>query len=104
MMTGVGTPRVFSRGKRCGNSEHASWSRRRNTAAPPQEPAHADLIFLYAIALGYYHSMLRSVFGNVAMRVRRLRGCSCTGTQDRSYSALFINRNPITPELKYLTA
>src|SRR3982750_3994654 len=53
---------------------------------------------------GDYHSMLRSVFGNVAMRVRRLRGCSCTGTQDRSYSALFTNRNPITPELKYLTA
>src|SRR4051812_6445910 len=53
---------------------------------------------------GYYRSMLRSVYGNVAMRVRRLRGCSCTGTQDRSYSALFTNRNPITPELKYLTA
>lgn len=53
---------------------------------------------------GYYQSLLRSVYGNVTMRVRRLRGCSCTGMQNRSYSALFTNRSPITPELQYLTA
>jgi hypothetical protein len=53
---------------------------------------------------GYYQSTLRSVYGNVPMRVRRLRGCSCTGTQDRSYSTIFTNNNPITPELRYLNA
>jgi len=53
---------------------------------------------------GYYQSMLRSIYGNVPMRVRRIRGCSCTGTQHRSYSTLPTSKNPITPELKYLTA
>jgi hypothetical protein len=38
------------------------------------------------------------------MRIRRLRGCSCSGSQKCSYSTLFRNKNPITPELKYLTA
>jgi hypothetical protein len=28
----------------------------------------------------------------------------CSGSQRRSFSILFTNRNPITPELKYLTA
>src|SRR5438270_11502128 len=37
---------------------------------------------------GYYQSTLRSVYGHVPMRVRRIRGCSCTGTQHRSYSTL----------------
>jgi hypothetical protein len=53
---------------------------------------------------GYYQSTLRSVYGNVPMRVRRLRGCSCTGAQNRSYSTIFTNNNPITPELRYLNA
>jgi hypothetical protein len=53
---------------------------------------------------GYYQSTLRSVYGHVPMRVRRLRGCSCTGTQHRTYSTIFTHRNPITPELRYLTA
>lgn len=53
---------------------------------------------------GYYQSTLRSVYGKVPMRVRRLKGCSCTGAQQRSYSTIFTNKNPITPELKYLTA
>jgi len=53
---------------------------------------------------GYYHSTLRSVYGNVDMRIRRLRGCSCTGPQQSSFSTVFTNRNPTTPELKYLTA
>jgi hypothetical protein len=53
---------------------------------------------------GYYQSTLRSVYGKVPMRVRRLKGCSCMGSQRRSYSTLFTNKNPITPELKYLTA
>jgi hypothetical protein len=38
------------------------------------------------------------------MRIRRLRGCSCSGSQARSFSALFTNKNPTTPELRYLTA
>ena len=53
---------------------------------------------------GYYQSSLRSVYGTVPMRVRRLKGCSCTGSQDRSYSTIFTNQYPITPELRYLTA
>jgi len=53
---------------------------------------------------GYYQSTLRSVYGEVPMRVRRLKGCSCTGSQERSYSTIFTDKNPITPELRYLTA
>jgi uncharacterized C2H2 Zn-finger protein len=53
---------------------------------------------------GYYQSTLRSVYGKVPMRVRRLKGCFCTGSQHRSYSTIFTNKNPITPELRYLTA
>jgi hypothetical protein len=53
---------------------------------------------------GYYQSILRSVYGNVPMRIRRLRGCPCTGSQERTYSTLFTNRSPITPELRFLTA
>ena len=53
---------------------------------------------------GYYQSTLRSVYGHVPMRVRRIRGCFCTQTQHRSYSTLFTHKYPITPELKYLTA
>jgi|ERR1700677_2655223 hypothetical protein len=53
---------------------------------------------------GYYRSTLRSVYGNVRIRVRRIQGCLCSGSQRRSFSTLFTNRNPITPELKYLTA
>ncbi|MGA3093412.1 MAG: ISKra4 family transposase [Terriglobales bacterium] len=53
---------------------------------------------------GYYRATLRSVYGNVGMRIRRLRGCSCSGTQARSFSSLFTNKNPTTPELRYLTA
>jgi hypothetical protein len=53
---------------------------------------------------GYYRSTLRSVYGKVGMRIRRLRGCSCSGSQARSFSSLFTNKNPTTPELRYLTA
>ena len=47
---------------------------------------------------GYYRSTLRSVYGKVGMRIRRLRGCSCSGSQARSFSTLFTNKNPTTPE------
>ena len=53
---------------------------------------------------GYYQSTLRSVYGHVPIRVRRIRGCSCTGTQHRSYSTIPTSQYPITPELRYLTA
>jgi len=53
---------------------------------------------------GYYRSTLRSVYGNVPLRVRRVKGCPCTGSQNHSYSVLFTNKNPVTPELRYLTA
>ncbi len=53
---------------------------------------------------GYYKSTLRSVYGNVGVRIRRVMGCSCTGSQARSFSTLFTHKNPVTPELRYLTA
>jgi hypothetical protein len=33
-----------------------------------------------------------------------VKGCPCTGSQNRTYSVLFTNKNPVTPELRYLTA
>jgi hypothetical protein len=53
---------------------------------------------------GHYQSTLRSVYGNVGMRIRRLRGCPCSGSRAHSFSTLFTNKSPITPELRYLTA
>lgn len=53
---------------------------------------------------GYYHSTLRSVYGSVDMRIRRLSACPCSGSLAQSFSTLFTNKSPITPELRYLTA
>src|ERR1700722_17693152 len=53
---------------------------------------------------GYYQSTLRSVYGNVGMRIRRVRRCPCSGWHADSFSTLFTNKSPITPELRYLTA
>src|ERR1035437_8483389 len=53
---------------------------------------------------GYYHSTLRSVYGSVDMRIRRLSACPCSGSLAKSFSTLFTNKSPITPELRYLTA
>ena len=47
--------------------------------------------------------MLRTVYGNVPVRVRRLRGCACT-LDSASQSTVFTKHSPVTPELKYLTA
>jgi hypothetical protein len=52
----------------------------------------------------YYQPTLCSVYGKVPMRVRRVKGCSCTGSQHRSYSTIFMNKDPITPELRYLAS
>jgi hypothetical protein len=38
------------------------------------------------------------------MRIRRLHACSCSEARARTFSSLFTNKNPITPELRYLTA
>jgi hypothetical protein len=53
---------------------------------------------------GYYKSTLRSVYGSVGVRIRRVMGCSCTGSQAHSFSTLLTHKNPVTPELRYLTA
>jgi len=53
---------------------------------------------------GHYQSTLRSVYGKVGMRIRCLRACPCSGSQAHSFSTLFTNKSPITPELRYLTA
>jgi hypothetical protein len=53
---------------------------------------------------GYYLSTLRSVYGKVGMRVRRLRACPCSRSRAQSFSTLFTNKSPITPELRYITA
>jgi hypothetical protein len=53
---------------------------------------------------GHYQSTLRSVYGPVAMRIRRLRPCPCSGSQAQSFSTPFTNKSPITPELRYITA
>jgi hypothetical protein len=52
---------------------------------------------------GHYNSVLRSVYGNVPMQVRRLRRCPCSGDPG-SWSTVFTGKSPITPELRYLTA
>ena len=52
---------------------------------------------------GYYYSTLRSVYGKVDMRIRRLSVSPCSGSQAQSFSTLFTNMNPITPEVRYLT-
>src|ERR1017187_224933 len=53
---------------------------------------------------GHYQSTLRSVYGTVGMRIRRLRACPCSGSQAQSFSTLFTNKSPITPELRYFAA
>jgi hypothetical protein len=53
---------------------------------------------------GHYQSTLRSVYGIVGMRIRRLRACPCSGSEPYSFSTLFTSKSPITQELRYLTA
>ena len=53
---------------------------------------------------GYYTSIFRSVFGQVPMRVRRLRPCPCEETARESVSVLPTRQRPIAPELLYLMA
>ena len=53
---------------------------------------------------GYYTSIFRSVYGQVPMRVRRLRPCPCEATSRASASVLPTRHRPIAPELRYLMA
>jgi len=53
---------------------------------------------------GHYQSTLRTVYGSVGVRIRRLRTCRCSRSPAQSFSTLFTNKSPITPELRYLTA
>jgi hypothetical protein len=53
---------------------------------------------------GYYRSIFKSVFGKVPMRLRRVWGCECRGTQQRTFSSIPTGKNPTSPELSYLTA
>ena len=53
---------------------------------------------------GYYTSIFRSVYGQVPMRVRRLRPCPCEATRRTSASVLPMRPRPIAPELLYLMA
>jgi hypothetical protein len=53
---------------------------------------------------GYYTSIFRSVYGQVPMRVRRLRTCPCEETSRASASVLATAHRPIAPELLYVMA
>lgn len=57
------------------------------------------------VSKGYYPATFRSVFGDVAVRVRRLCACGCrTGKQEpKSFSALAVT-DAIAPELAYITS
>jgi hypothetical protein len=50
---------------------------------------------------GYYRSILKSVFGRVPMRVRRVWGCKCRGAASQTFSSLATGGNPTSPELRY---
>lgn len=52
---------------------------------------------------GHCISMLKTVSGNVPMRVRRLRRCACA-SDSGSRLTVFTNHYPVTPELRYLAA
>jgi hypothetical protein len=51
---------------------------------------------------GHYRSTFRSVFGNVAVRVRRVT--ACRGCGEKPAAPLFTRRSSTAPELRYLNA
>jgi hypothetical protein len=57
------------------------------------------------LSKGYYPATFRSVFGDVGVRVRRLRACGCRAGQPepKSYAAMFATGG-VAPELAYMTA
>jgi hypothetical protein len=57
------------------------------------------------LSKGYYPAMFRSVFGDVDVRIRRLRACGCRAgkAEPRSFAAMFATGG-VAPELAYITA
>jgi len=54
---------------------------------------------------GHYPATVRSLFGNVPVRVRRLLVCPCQGPGDaKSFAALDLGKDAVAPELAYVTA
>src|SRR5215471_10491480 len=51
---------------------------------------------------GHYRSTFRSVFGNVAVRVRRVKACRSCG--QKPVAPLFTRKSSAAPELRYLNA
>ena len=54
---------------------------------------------------GYYQARFRSLFGEVPVRVRRLRACLCRDAgKAKSFATLDFGKDAVAPELAYLTA
>ena len=54
---------------------------------------------------GHYPATVRSLFGNVPVRVRRLLVCPCQGPGEaKSFAALDLGKDAVAPELAYVTA
>ena len=51
---------------------------------------------------GSYPVTFHSLFGDVPVRVRRLKSCPCQGAARQSFSTIFTNKNPVAPELALL--
>ena len=57
------------------------------------------------LSKGYYPATFHSVFGDVAVRIRRLCACGCrAGTQEPKSFAALLATGGIAPELAYVTA
>jgi len=54
---------------------------------------------------GHYGARLRSLFGDVPVRIRRLLVCPCQGPGEaKSFAALDLGKDAVAPELAYVTA
>ena len=57
------------------------------------------------LSKGYYAATFRSLFGDVGVRVRRLRACGCrTGRLEPKSVAAMFAAGSVSPELAYITA
>jgi hypothetical protein len=57
------------------------------------------------LSKGYYPATFRSVFGDVAVRIRRLYACGCrAGLQEPKSFAALLATGGVAPELAYITA
>jgi len=54
---------------------------------------------------GHYGARFRSLFGDVAVRIRRLHVCPCQGSGEaKSFAVLDLGNDAVAPELAYVTA